>query len=124
MRIPSLTRLPNYRKFNFEPRYYDPIKEDIEERTSRIQQELRQRSSESSSYSSDSIHGAFARRASYNKSSNVLQGIIMITLFVFFFGYLYFGNNILYILLLLGPIYVYFRFKQTATKRQQPHRQK
>jgi hypothetical protein len=117
MKIPTLTRLPNYRKFNFEPRYYDPIKEDVEERTSRIKQELRQHSHSSVSQSSG-IHGAFARRASYTRSSNILQVVIMITLFTFFFGYLYFGNNIFYILLLVGPIYVYFRFKQISGKRK------
>ncbi len=118
MNIPSLTRLPNYRKFSLEPRYYDPIKEDIEERTSRIEQELRQRSSITSDYTAG-VHGAFARRSSYKKSSSMLQGVIMITLFVFIFGYLYFGNDIFYIFLLLGPIYMYFRFKQIAKKRRQ-----
>jgi len=118
MKLPSLTRLPNYRKFSFEPRYYDPIKEDIEERTSRIQQELRQRSSESSVRAAG-IHGAFARRSSYQKSSNMLQGIIMIALFVFIFGYLYLGNDIFYLFLLLGPIYIYFRLKQSTRKRRQ-----
>lgn len=119
MKLPSLTRLPNYRKFSLEPRYYDPIKEDIEERTSRIEQELRQRSSTTSDYTAG-VHGAFARRASYQKSSNMLQGIIMLTLIVLIFGYLYFGNNIFYIFLLLGPIYMYFRFKQISKKRRQP----
>nr|WKN38755.1 hypothetical protein K4G66_08565 [Tunicatimonas sp. TK19036] len=118
MRIPSLTRLPNYRKFSFEPRYYDPVKEDIEERTSRIKQELRQHSSPSSGLSSG-FHGAFARRASATRSSNMLQAIIMAALFIFIFGYLYFGNDIFYILLLVVPIYVYFRFKQISGKRRQ-----
>jgi len=119
MKIPTLTRLPSHRKFNFEPRYYDPIKEDVEERTSRIKQELRQRTSIATDYTSG-IHGSFARRASYNKSSNILQGIIMITLFALIFGYLYFGNDIFHVLWLVFPIYVYFRFKQIAGKRQKP----
>ncbi|MEM9831639.1 MAG: hypothetical protein AAF944_13445 [Bacteroidota bacterium] len=118
MKIPSLTRLPNYQKFKFEPRYYDPVKEDIEERTSRIKQELRQRPSTTSGHSS-TIQGSFTRRASYNKSSNMLQGIIMITLFTIIFGYLYFGNSIFYVFLLLGPVYLYFRFKPTT---KMPHR--
>lgn len=117
MKIPSLTRIPNYRKFSFEPRYYDPIKEDIEVRTSRIKQELRQHAGTSFDHSSG-IHGAFARRESDNRSSNLLQVIIMVVLFAFFFGYLYFGNSIFYILLLAVPIYVYFRFKQISGKRR------
>jgi len=117
MKIPTLTRLPSHRKFSFDPRYYDPIKEDIEERTSRIEQELRQRTSVATAYSSG-INGAFARRASYNKSSNMLQGVIMIALFMFIFGYLYFGNGVFYVLWLVFPIYGYFRFKQIASQRK------
>lgn len=118
MRIPSLTRLPNFKRFNFEPRYYDPIKEDVEERTSRIKQELRQHSGISSGLTSG-LHGSFARRAEATRSSNTLQAIIMATLFIFIFGYLYFGNAIFYILLLVVPIYVYFQFKQISGKRKQ-----
>lgn len=32
MKLPSLVRLPRNRSFNFEPRYYDPVKEDIARR--------------------------------------------------------------------------------------------
>ena len=36
MKFPSLSRIPKNKRFNFEPRYYDPIKEDIQNRTERI----------------------------------------------------------------------------------------
>ena len=38
--MPSLVKLPRHRKFDFEPRFYDPIKEEIEERVSKIHKEM------------------------------------------------------------------------------------
>ena len=40
MRFPSLFRTPRHQKFHIEPRYYDPIKEEIAERTERIRKEM------------------------------------------------------------------------------------
>lgn len=40
MKIPSLFRLPQHKRFNYIPRYYDPVKEDIANRTERIKKEL------------------------------------------------------------------------------------
>lgn len=40
MKLPSLVRVPKYRRFNFEPRHYDAIKEEVKNRTERIKSEL------------------------------------------------------------------------------------
>lgn len=40
MKIPSIFRLPQHKRFTYVPRYYDPIKEDIVNRTERIKKEL------------------------------------------------------------------------------------
>ena len=40
MRFPSLFRVPKYQQFEIKPRYYDPVKEEIKERTERIKQEM------------------------------------------------------------------------------------
>ena len=37
MKFPSLIRLPRNKKFKFGARHYDPIKEDLEQRISKIQ---------------------------------------------------------------------------------------
>ena len=31
MKLPSIFKTPNYQRFDIKPRYYDPIKEEIEE---------------------------------------------------------------------------------------------
>ncbi len=36
MKIPSLNRLPNHKRFDYTPRFYDPVKEDLENRKSHI----------------------------------------------------------------------------------------
>ena len=41
MKLPSLVRVPKYKRFNFEPRHYDPLKEEIKNRTERIKNELK-----------------------------------------------------------------------------------
>lgn len=41
MKLPSLVRVPKYRRFNFEPRHYDPIKDELKNRTERIRNELK-----------------------------------------------------------------------------------
>ena len=119
MKIPSLTRLPNHRRFSFEPRYYDPIKEDIEERTSRIEQEIRQLDTESSSRRI-SFEGAFTRRATQARNASVLQLAIVVLLFILIFGYIYYGNAILYIGLLAIPIYIFFRLRRFTSNRRTP----
>ena len=35
MKLPSLSKLPSHKRFDFEPRHYDPILEEIEEKSDR-----------------------------------------------------------------------------------------
>lgn len=116
MKIPSLTRLPNHQRFHFEPRYYDPVKEDIAERTSRIKQEIRQVSSPDGLRRS-SLQGAFAQRTHQARSASVLQFVIMAVLFTVTFGYIYFGNVALYVLILIAPIYFLVRLRRYSHRR-------
>ena len=111
MKIPSLTRLPNHQRFHFEPRYYDPVKEDIAERTSRIEQEIRQVSSLNGG-SRRSLEGAFARRTRRTQSASILQFVIVAILCIVTFGYIYFGNAALYVLILAAPIYFLVRLRR------------
>ena len=115
MKIPSLTKLPSYRRFHIEPRYYDPIKEDIDERTARIEQEIRQLGVASTSPRS-SIEGAFARREAQARNTNVLQFTIMAVLFIVIFGYIYYGEAVLYLFILAAPVYFLIRLRKYAVR--------
>lgn len=117
MKFPSLTRLPNNRRFNIEPRYYDPVKEDIEERTSRIKQEISQLREGDGTHQTSGISGSFSRRANYTKNANIMQMVILILLIIFIGGYLLYGNDIFYILLLVVPIYFFIRIRKYSKRR-------
>src|SRR5210317_2481265 len=110
MKLPSLTRLPKNKRFNFQPRYYDPIKEEIEERTSRIRKEI----GDSDEYYREHISSAFRRRARTEKTSGILQFIFIISFVVIFFGYIYFGNQIFYLFLALIPLYIWIKRRKRS----------
>ena len=109
MKLPSLFKTPRPQQFNITPRYYDPIKEDIEERTARIKSELNLE--KNSDYRSN-ISGAFNRREKQNRQTSVLQLVLITVFLVIGFGYIYYGNDIFYFILLMVPIYFYFRIKK------------
>lgn len=107
-------------RFDIKPRHYDPVKEEIEQRTARIKRELEAdgllsngkdqaiedayRSAEGSS-----IRGAFTQGSPIrNKpsalfsSAGMLRMIILLVLVGTITGYLYWGIEALYTLLYIG----------------------
>jgi hypothetical protein len=116
MRFPSLFRLPNHQQFVYKPRYYDPIKEDIAIRKERIKRELERRKRNEEGTATDDDHKyaiseAFARRRKRNSSAGLLQFFMMVLFMSTAFGYIYFGNDALYILISLLPVYLLVRLK-------------
>ncbi|WP_143962449.1 hypothetical protein [Litoribacter populi] len=130
MKLPSLFTSTSHQRFAIKPRFYDPVKEEIEQRTSRIQKELESKGvlhpdeygEESFGKSrSSSLRGAFTQ-ASLRKSSSsglssagLLRMFIFVILMVGVFGYIYYGNAALYALLVLiatgALVLVFFRLK-------------
>ncbi len=108
MKIPSLFRIPDYKRFNFEPRYYDPVKEDIENRTARIKFDL---SEKSLSTYRRSIHETFQKRDRQTKRANLMQLILIIIMMSTIAAWLYFGNVAVYVFLVVFPLDVWVRTK-------------
>lgn len=117
MKIPSIFKTPKYQKFNITPRYYDPVKEEMEERTARIRRELNmgvegEQVKEPSQYSSR-IAGSFRQGRGRQKGSVLtMQLIIVILLVGGLAGYLYFGNMGLYIFLIVSSVLLYLKMKR------------
>ncbi|MCK5368206.1 MAG: hypothetical protein KAQ62_06620 [Cyclobacteriaceae bacterium] len=109
MKFPSLSRIPKYKRFNYEPRYYDPIKEDIQNRTERIKGELKITSSQSHR---EHIKKAFSNRAKREKSSDFMQLLLVIIMLGSFGGWLIYGNIVLYIAMVIFPLYIFFRTRK------------
>lgn len=109
MKFPSLSRMPNYKRFNFEPRYYDEVKEDIQNRTERIKGELKITSTKSHR---EQIKNAFSHRARREKSSDFMQLLLIIIMLGGVGGWLIYGNVVLYAIIVVFPLYVYLRTRK------------
>ncbi len=112
------TKAPQHQRFNYEPRYYDPVKEELEKRESRIKQELareRGEQPEDNNYRSrlaGSLHAARKRsKGGSGTSATMIRLGIFLFMVVFFIAYLEFGSPVFYSLFAAVPIYFYFKFK-------------
>lgn len=115
MKFPSLFKPARHQRFHVEPRYYDPVKEEIEARTSHIRAELGQKKEVDFmdiQHSSSRISGAFTRRTSRRSGVNVMQIVILLLLIGLFGGYLYFGEVAVYIILTVSSLLLYLKFKR------------
>ena len=45
MKLPSLVKLPKHKRFEFRPRHYDPINEELQERVEKIKKDKKVKSS-------------------------------------------------------------------------------
>lgn len=113
MKFPSFIKTTKYSKFNFEPRYYDPVKEEIEGKlkAARLKYQNGSDNNGSEAYSS-SISSAFSKREKRTNQTSILQLIIAAALMSTVVGWIFFGNDILYVFLVLSPLYFYFRIKK------------
>jgi len=109
MKFPSLTRLPKNKKFSYEPRYYDPVKEDIKNRTERIQKEL-----EKESYQTfrSQLSEGFSRRQKQDRRMSSMQLVLVALMLATFFGYLYIGIEALFAFMIVFPVYIFIRTRK------------
>jgi hypothetical protein len=113
MKVPSLFRIPRYQRFNIVPRHYDPIKEEIEQRTSQIKREMSEEEEGDLKGRSSRIVGAFKTgRSKSGGSATFMQLIIMMLLAFMIFGYIYLGNIALYIFVTASALLLYLKMKR------------
>jgi hypothetical protein len=132
MKLPSLFKTSQHSRFDVKPRYYDPIKEEIEQRTSRIKRELiaeGQLSADEASLEEDnydvgsSIRGSFQGSLIKGRSSSALSSTGVLRLFIFLlllggiFGYIYIGQVVIHIILYAAAgIFGFYIFKRLKNK--------
>ncbi len=126
MKLPTIFRTASHQRFAIKPRYYDPIKEEIEERTARIKMELEQggeieQSGDSSSPRRPMMKGAFStfrsnkpRENAVFNSSTLLRTLLFLGMVLSAFGYIYIGPPIFtymgYTAAGIGGFYYLLRF--------------
>jgi hypothetical protein len=118
MKFPSMFKLSNHQRFRIEPRYYDPVKEEIEARTARIAADMKYENGETGEIGNltredmSRIAGAFTRRASRRSGMNIMQLVILLLLVGLVVGFWYFGNIAVYIILTLSCLLLYLKIKR------------
>lgn len=108
-------RIPHHRKFNYQPRYYNPQAEEQQAREARIRAEMGEtevnevdlRARMSSAFRA-------SRRQKPDKKAKLNEALVStgLTLFLamLLIGWLQWGNVALYLLVLVIPVWFYFRF--------------
>ena len=117
MKLPGLMSKAKYQRFHIEPRYYDPVKEDIANRTARIKSELGVGEEKTDFGYRSQIEGSFRKNMKHATGSGVDQTVtirllIMVILVMMVGGFVYVGSEIFYLLILLIPFYLWKRFKR------------
>jgi len=85
MALPSFFKINKNRKYNFIPRYYDPRKEDLKERTRSIEREMGVKEGEAyrPTIRKGQMSNYFNRKKSKaQKQSNIRLIIILLALFI------------------------------------------
>ncbi|UJP66309.1 hypothetical protein [Mongoliitalea daihaiensis] len=115
MKFPSIFRTAQPMRFDIKPRYYDPVKEEIDQRTAQIKRELQaegalpiedeDEENLKRNYGS-SLRGAFSsgsqlkgRKTTSLHSAGLIRLVIFVLLIGGMFGYIYYGPEIFYSLL-------------------------
>ena len=122
MKFVSLfTKAPNYKRFSYQPRFYDEKAEERKDREDRIRQEIArergERSIETTEYRTR-MTGAFhsARKRSHSSKdtlrSNLIRFGVLLFLTLFLIAFLTWGQTAFYGLLVFVPVYFYVKFKK------------
>lgn len=120
-KFPSLLKLPKYKKFNFEPRYYDPVKEEIDMRTEDIRREMeaqRREGADDRARFKAEMEQVLRRREAQDRNSTLMQVVFVLLFISIFAGYFFYGNNVIYGALILLPIYILYRSKAFVRKKE------
>ena len=109
MNFSFLKRVPKNKRFYYEPRYYDPVKEEIKIRTENIKSEI---SREKNRDHQSLISQGFSRNPRRTRKASSMQLVLIVLLFGGFLGYIYFGNVALWVFLVVFAIYIFIRTRQ------------
>ena len=118
MKMPSLFRTPGHKRFNLTPRYYDPVKEEMDARIAQIKAEMEGEKKDGEidedfrKTSHMRISGSFERRAVRRGPINIMQMVILALLIGLIAGYWYFGNLGLYVIITISSVLLYLKIKR------------
>lgn len=117
------TKIPNYKRFGYTPRHYDPLEEERKEREERIRRELDQETVKE--LEAENMHRYRARIVGSFKTAkktaivqrdptaNTLRLIVLFIVTVGLIAFLQYGKVAIYgVLLVLIPFYLYLKYRK------------
>jgi hypothetical protein len=113
-KLPTLSKLPTHRVFDYTPRYYDPIKEEIKERLNKKKSAT---DSDTEAEVKARLKGSFRqyKRSNLNPYTGITRGLIVVLFIISIFSMLYIGYYAL-LLLFAGIIAIYFVARKGVNK--------
>lgn len=119
MKLLSLfSKTPSHQRFRYTPRYFDPKKEEMEEREARIRRELKLGEELGPGDYRSRISGSFhAARKRSKQSSDSLNAVllrlgIILFLVLFIIAYIQWGRIAFFGFILFVPFYFYLKFRK------------
>jgi len=116
MKFPSFIKTAKHERFHYEPRYYDPIKEEIQGKIAAAKRQTELGKKHTELYSLN-ISAGFSKRERKSNQSSWVQMAIAAVLMGSFIGWLYLGEDFFYVYLFLMPVYLYFRLKKRTNNK-------
>jgi len=112
MKLPSISKIPKFKRFDYQPRYYDPAKEELQERVERITREHEAKNNPNISFEQRNIK--FERKRGQKKFELNLQ--VYLIVFMLFDLFLVFkadniSNNLWLAILILQASAVYLKVR-------------
>lgn len=112
-KIPTLTKLPQHKRFSYEPRHYDPAMEEIKQRIAEAKARARL-DKDSSDYSAEhALRGAIRRQSRLKRKGADFSQLF----FVCGFGggayaYITYGSGALPIFMILILGYIWYKIRR------------
>jgi hypothetical protein len=113
MKIPSITKLPKYKRFEFQPRYYDPVKEEIAQKMKEAQMELEAEQNGEYEGHSKRMRAGFRKRSTIERQkTDFSQSFFVLCFSSFFILYYKYGNLAFWMLAIMFPLYLWLKLRR------------
>ena len=95
MKIPSIMKINKHKRFNYTPRYYDPVKERIEEKITeaRIAQGKEVEDTRGRTGYSVRISDAFSRRERHTRNVGSIRLVFLLSIVLVLASYVMYGGE-------------------------------
>lgn len=124
MKLPQLfTKTPNYKRFAYTPRHYDPAEEERKEREARIRHELNLEKEQTAA--GEYVHGYRSRivgsfrtakktaTAQRDPSATMIRLVTLMVLTIGLIAFIEYGRVALYgVAVVFVPFYLYLKFRK------------